>query len=189
MADGCGGTVDCGSCAAGDSCGGGGVPGACGHPNCTPITCASPGTACGVGSDGCSGSISCPCNFYQPTATYTHVYASQPTPCTIDECPAWGGFDYRVDVPAGTYVEFLFQTSDTATGFPSAPTATLRVDPPAMGTSVTGTADIANLLNAAGAPTGRYFLQVQTVLHADSSLTRAPTLLSSNVQFTCVPCN
>lgn len=188
-ADGCGGTMDCGSCAAGDSCGGGGTPGMCGHLTCTPVTCASSGAACGTGSDGCSGMISCPCAFYQPTATYTHVYASQPTPCLIDECPAWGTFTYRVDVPAGTYVEFLFQSSNTSTGFPSPPTAVLRVNPPSSGTTVSGTADIAALLNAAGATTGQYFLQVSTVLHADSSLTRAPTLQSSNVEFTCVPCN
>lgn len=188
-ADGCGGTIDCGSCAAGDSCGGGGTPGMCGHLTCTPVTCASAASACGTASDGCGGTISCPCTFYQPTATYTHVYASQPTPCTIDECPAWGGFTYTVDVPPGTYVEFLFQSSDSATGFPSPPTAVLRVNPPATGTSVSGTADIAALLNTAGAPTGQYYLQVSTVLHADSSLTRAPTLQASNVAFTCVPCS
>ncbi len=188
-ADGCGGTLDCGSCAAGDSCGGGGTPGMCGHLACTPITCASSGAVCGTGSDGCGGMISCPCSFYQPTATYTHVYASQPTPCTIDECPVWGGFTYRVDVPPGTYVEFLFQSSNTSTGFPSPPTAVLRVDPPSSGTTVSGTADVASLLLSAGARSGQYFLQVQTVLHADPSLTRAPTLQSSDVEFTCVPCN
>ncbi|MGZ5967279.1 MAG: hypothetical protein ACXWP4_06405, partial [Polyangiales bacterium] len=57
-ANGCGGLVDCGSCAAGTgSCGGGGVPNVCGSSTspCLKKTCADWGANCGPVSDGCGG--------------------------------------------------------------------------------------------------------------------------------------
>ena len=39
--DGCGGSLDCGTCTAPPTCGGGGVPGLCGGATCTASTCAS----------------------------------------------------------------------------------------------------------------------------------------------------
>jgi hypothetical protein len=64
IGDGCGGTINCGSCTnAGETCGGGGVPSQCGvatSVKCTPKTCTDyPGT-CGPQSDGC-GSITPSC--------------------------------------------------------------------------------------------------------------------------------
>jgi hypothetical protein len=188
-ADGCGNTLNCGPCPAGTSCGGGGTPGVCGAPTtCVPLTCSSPAAACGVSADGCGGSISCPCTSFAPSGTFTELYASQPAPCTITECPVWGAFNFTADVPAGTRIVFSFQSADTATGFPSAPTATYTVNPPAVGTTVSGSIDVAALMMAAGAPTGRYFLQVTTTLYSDASRTRAPTLVSDNLAFTCSPC-
>ncbi|MCY1079227.1 hypothetical protein [Archangium lansingense] len=59
VADGCGGTLDCGTCAAPRTCGGGGTPNVCG---CTPTTCAASGATCGVIPNGCGGTIDCgPC--------------------------------------------------------------------------------------------------------------------------------
>jgi len=58
MPDGCGGVVDCGTCAAGEYCGANG-PNRCGSTPCTPITCASAGFDCGTVSDGCSKILSC----------------------------------------------------------------------------------------------------------------------------------
>jgi hypothetical protein len=60
--DGCGGTLQCGSCSAPDTCGGGGVPGQCGYPDggtCTPITCAQQSISCGPAGDGCGGLLQC----------------------------------------------------------------------------------------------------------------------------------
>ncbi len=54
--DGCGGTLDCGTCTGGDSCGGGGTANVCG---CTPDTCGSLGFDCGSVSDGCGGTLNC----------------------------------------------------------------------------------------------------------------------------------
>ncbi len=56
--DGCGGTLQCGSCTSPDTCGGGGQAGHCGFPDagCTPLTCAAfPSTTCGEQNDGCGG--------------------------------------------------------------------------------------------------------------------------------------
>jgi hypothetical protein len=56
--DGCGGTVDCGTCRAGLVCGGGG-PNGCGAASCAPSTCGSLGLECGAISDGCSKVLDC----------------------------------------------------------------------------------------------------------------------------------
>jgi hypothetical protein len=65
--DGCGGVLNCGSCANPQYCGGGGYN-QCGGNNglltdggvaCTPMTCAALGYDCGITGDGCGGSLSC----------------------------------------------------------------------------------------------------------------------------------
>jgi hypothetical protein len=61
VADGCGGTLECGPCTGFETCGGGGQANVCG---CTadPDPCATIGQVCGTASDGCGGSVSCgPC--------------------------------------------------------------------------------------------------------------------------------
>ncbi len=57
IGDGCGGTLSCGTCAAGMACGAGGVAGVCGSTTCTPRTCAQAGATCGYVGDGCGGII------------------------------------------------------------------------------------------------------------------------------------
>jgi hypothetical protein len=56
IADGCGGTVECGSCISPQTCGGGnpGTPGVCG---CTKATCAA--GQCGQPAEGCGGTLDC----------------------------------------------------------------------------------------------------------------------------------
>jgi photosystem II stability/assembly factor-like uncharacterized protein len=54
--DGCGGTRDCGTCAAPQTCGGDGAPNVCSV--CQPFTC-SPGLSCGLVNDGCGGQVEC----------------------------------------------------------------------------------------------------------------------------------
>jgi hypothetical protein len=60
VADGCGGLVDCGTCAAPEFCGGGGAS-ICGlgDTGCVPKTCADLGATCGKQGDGCGGLIDC----------------------------------------------------------------------------------------------------------------------------------
>ncbi len=61
QSDGCGTTIDCGTCdtANGFSCGGGGIASQCGKPACTPTTCALSGKNCGALADGCGKIIQC----------------------------------------------------------------------------------------------------------------------------------
>ena len=63
--DGCGGTLDCGTCTAPQTCGGGGQAGQCGFPDagtCAPLTCAQQNFNCGPAGDGCGGTLDCgPC--------------------------------------------------------------------------------------------------------------------------------
>ena len=57
--DGCGGQLDCGTCAATQVCGLQGAPNVCVTPSCTPVTCASLGLSCGMAADGCGGTQQC----------------------------------------------------------------------------------------------------------------------------------
>ncbi len=54
--DGCGGTLDCGTCTGGQVCGAV-TANVCGA--CTPKTCTQLGAACGVVGDGCGGTVDC----------------------------------------------------------------------------------------------------------------------------------
>ena len=53
--NGCGGTLSCGTCAAGSTCNSSGKCVA----SCAPTTCAAQGATCGTISDGCSGTLTC----------------------------------------------------------------------------------------------------------------------------------
>jgi hypothetical protein len=58
--DGCGGSLDCGTCTTGcEVCGGGGTPSVCGGACCVPTTCTALGIECGPAGDGCGGMLSC----------------------------------------------------------------------------------------------------------------------------------
>ena len=59
IGDGCGGTLNCGTCPAGQTCGGGGTPSVCGATACVPRTCAQQGLACGPAGDGCGNTLNC----------------------------------------------------------------------------------------------------------------------------------
>jgi hypothetical protein len=58
IADGCGSSLNCGTCLSPLSCGGGGTPNVCGSA-CTPRTCPELGFECGPQSDGCGGVVQC----------------------------------------------------------------------------------------------------------------------------------
>ena len=57
--DGCGHTLDCGTCTGNETCGGSGTANVCGAPTCTSKTCAEQGFNCGMATDGCNNAISC----------------------------------------------------------------------------------------------------------------------------------
>ncbi|MFO0646962.1 MAG: hypothetical protein U0326_12045 [Polyangiales bacterium] len=60
IGDGCGGILNCGTCASPQTCGGGGMPSRCGGTSgCVPRTCAMAGANCGPVSDGCGGLLEC----------------------------------------------------------------------------------------------------------------------------------
>jgi len=56
--NGCGGSLECGSCTNGSVCGGAGAN-KCGKDPCTSRSCAQVGASCGFVSDGCSQAIDC----------------------------------------------------------------------------------------------------------------------------------
>jgi hypothetical protein len=58
QADGCGETIDCGTCVAPAYCGGGG-PSKCGADPCNKLTCAQLNASCGMQGDGCGGLVDC----------------------------------------------------------------------------------------------------------------------------------
>jgi hypothetical protein len=120
IADGCGGILDCGTCANGMPCGGGGTPSVC-PGTCTPRTqadCATLGFNCGYIADGCGGppiqcGATCPnggiCGLDSPNV----CSASNPN-CT-NLC-----LDRPTDCPGGT-------NTTTITGTVYMPNGTLPV--------------------------------------------------------------
>src|SRR5260221_160753 len=65
LPDGCGGMIDCKTCAPPAMCGGDG-PNRCGTTPCVAKTCAELGAACGAISDGCSKILDCGNNCASP---------------------------------------------------------------------------------------------------------------------------
>ena len=59
--NGCGGSINCGSCTWPQTCGGGGVENVCGPSarECVPTTCAAAGKNCGTIDNGCGGKVIC----------------------------------------------------------------------------------------------------------------------------------
>ena len=80
ISDGCGGTLNCGSCTAPDTC----SSGVC---VCTPTTCSAQGVSCGTLPNGCGGNLNCG----SCTAPSTCVGGScscvpNPDPCPANKC-------------------------------------------------------------------------------------------------------
>jgi hypothetical protein len=57
--DGCGGTLQCGTCTGCEVCGGGGKPSVCGGACCQPTTCLAENISCGPAGDGCGNTLNC----------------------------------------------------------------------------------------------------------------------------------
>jgi hypothetical protein len=84
ISDGCGGTLNCGTCSSPQSCGGGGSVNVCG---CTPMTCASQGFGCGSVPNGCGGTLNCgTC----PSGQVCNIYNQCGAPCVPSTCAQIG---------------------------------------------------------------------------------------------------
>jgi hypothetical protein len=59
MSDGCGGTLNCGTCSGSETCGAGGTPNVCSTGVCVPKTCNNLGFNCGITTDGCGTTLNC----------------------------------------------------------------------------------------------------------------------------------
>ncbi len=80
--NGCGGTVNCGTCTAPQTCGGGGTANVCGA-GCTPVTSCPAGDNCGTVPNGCGGTVGC------GTCTAPQTCTANVCGCTpITSCPA-----------------------------------------------------------------------------------------------------
>jgi hypothetical protein len=91
QSDGCGGLLNCGTCAAPETCGGGGSPGVCGGTTCVGSTCTSLNMSCGSAGDGCGGTLNCGTCPSGMTCDVTAMGSSCVTPnCTPFACSAAG---------------------------------------------------------------------------------------------------
>jgi hypothetical protein len=69
MPNGCGGTLDCGSCPSGQICG---LDNLCAPATCQTSSCQAQGATCGTVADGCGGTLTCPmCSAGQQCGLYT----------------------------------------------------------------------------------------------------------------------
>ena len=91
IGDGCGGTLDCGSCPTGQTCGGGGVNFQCGSGGtgsgsaCTPAMCQAGN--CGIMSDGCSSTVNCgSCGSGETCGATTANVCGSENACTAGFC-------------------------------------------------------------------------------------------------------
>jgi hypothetical protein len=93
--NGCGGTINCGTCTAPETCGGGGMPGVCG---CTPATSCPAGQTCGTASDGCGGMLNCgTCGQCQTCTGNACVSVADNTSCGFNGAICCGGTCYTRD--------------------------------------------------------------------------------------------
>jgi len=97
--DGCGGTINCGSCPTNTTCGGGGIPNVCG--GCVPIKCEDVPQYCGELEDGCGNTVDCGPykRGYDPSCsstTYSHKWYCSPE-------QYWAPPPFETCVPAGTW--------------------------------------------------------------------------------------
>jgi len=99
--DGCGGTINCGTCTAPETCGGGGKFSVCGGAGpCKPKTCADLGFNCGPAGDGCGGLLTCGANGGKCTAPAICGGGGLPGVCGSNGAPhPDGGLDGGPCVP------------------------------------------------------------------------------------------
>jgi len=122
------------------------------------------------------------------TGTYRRIYEG--TTCDGIDAPYWGQFNFSSIVPQGTTIEFRVRVAQTSAGLTSAPWTRLPNAPngtPTMPSTLdVGAAIRAAMPTAVGADHFP-FLELEARLIPSPDRTLAPTLISTEVQFTCAP--
>ena len=122
------------------------------------------------------------------TGIYRRVYEG--TTCDGIDAPFWGQFNFSTVVPQGTSIEFRVRVAQTQPGLAAAAWTRLANAP--NGTPVAPSSlDVGAAIRAA-MPTALGadhfpFLELQATLVPSPDGTQAPTLISTEVQFTCAP--
>ncbi|MBK8696928.1 MAG: hypothetical protein IPN17_32870, partial [Deltaproteobacteria bacterium] len=122
------------------------------------------------------------------TGTYRRIYEG--TTCDGIDAPYWGQFNFSSIVPQGTSIEFRVRVAQTSAGLTSA-TWTRLPNAPNGTPTMPSTLDVGAAIRAA-MPTAVGadhfpFLELQARLIPSPDRTLAPTLISTEVQFTCAP--
>ncbi|MBL8603385.1 MAG: hypothetical protein JNK72_15780 [Myxococcales bacterium] len=109
--------------------------------------------------------------------------------CSPGEAPRWGQFNYTAIVPQGTSIDFEVRIADTEPALATA--APIRLPSANRGMSNVPTSiDIGAAIRAARpdlALDGRRYAQIIATLNPSPDRTVAPTLVSTETQFTCGP--
>jgi len=172
-ADGCGGTLQCGTCTSPQYCGGGGYD-KCGGNNglnpdggvsCTPTTCQALGYNCGYAGDGCGGLLncggnSCPSPEYCGGGGYDQCGPTSSAACDGGSAPTLTGyvFDPGNNLPVYNALVYVpvgaVQTPQTGV----VPSQCGCSAPPAYASAYT---DISGKFTMTNVPTGAITLVVQ----------------------------
>jgi cysteine-rich repeat protein len=128
---------------------------------------------------------------------YNRVFDGDCAPRTLAErepftstIPFWGQFNFTSNVPSGTSIQFEVRAADTVAGLASASPVRLA-DAPYGVTSAPVSVDLRAVLRAASTPGNalwnRRYLQLTAYLNPSADGGAAPTLISSETQYTCLP--
>jgi cysteine-rich repeat protein len=104
--------------------------------------------------------------------------------------PFWGQFNFTSNVPSGTSIQFEVRASDTLAGLSTAVAVRLS-DAPFGITGAPVSIDLRAALRAASTPGNelwnRRYLQLTAYLNPSADGGTAPTLTSTETQYTCLP--
>ncbi len=128
---------------------------------------------------------------------YTRLFTGDCTPTSptpsdpfFQTVPFWGQFNYTSNVPVGTSILFELRAANT-----TAELATARVvrlpDAPLGSPTAPTSLDLRAILHAASTPTeplyARRYVQITAYLNPSADGSVAPTLISTETQYTCLP--
>lgn len=117
-----------------------------------------------------------------PTGSYTQVYDSTMRCLVPPQRPQWGNFTWNVSTPSDSNVKFEFRVSDTTT-FPASANSSITISATSTPASPLNL-DTALRAAMASVPNGIY-LQVKTILNANTARTATPVVYGWNLQYSC----
>ena len=123
------------------------------------------------------------------TGTYSRIYDGTSCP-TATDAPYWGQFNYTSIVPQGTHIEFRVRVAESPSALATATWVRLPDAPngtPATPTSLDVGAHIRASIPVPPGSDHYHWLELQATLVPSPDGTLAPTLISTEVQFTCTP--